>query len=701
MSYSSDPTDASSTVELGEERDDDSTTEQSILLAVSELFYPVYQKFFNKQDRYVRNLEKRLTKANINRPVEIYVSGALAIGTFVGAILGLVLGGMMYFLLNQGGAVLPVAPNSVIPFSQTAWMDALIAIGSALKAGIAIVIAGGSGALFGLFGAIGVASFYPSLRIYSRRREINLVMPDVIAFMYSLSVGGMDQLEIFEAVADSRDTYGEAAVEFQRVTQEMKYFNTDYQTAVQSVANGTPSEDLSKFLVDMLSIINSGGDMSAFLENQKEYYMQEVRRKQRNHLDTLEFFGEMYMSLSILPMVLLIILIIMALLGNPYPRLLMLTVYGLLPLLNLLFGFIIAIAKQDTVGNGTLDTSDSVVSEVSQEGSITDLGVVDTYANAEETATIFNDLRSLELRHKIGGVIRNPWGFFTKNPLTTLWFTVPIAGLTVAFLIAADVASINPTTIKNQAFMQTLYLFYVPVFMTALPVAAFYEWQRRKIGVITDTLTEDLRKLANTNETGQPLLEAIRITGEDNPSLLGREFRNIYKRVKFGTSLSPVLVEFNNRYKIPRLARTVKLVQKAQEASSHITDVLQTAAEVSENQDELLRERVSRTRVQVVIIAVTFLVFLGVMLILQEFFVQRMVKVIGGSESSQAALGDFDSVDPAFLKMLYFHAAVIQGICAGYISGYMQTGKLHSGVKYMLAYMLVAVLIWGGVMALL
>jgi len=61
----------------------------------------------------------------------------------------------------------------------------------------------------------------------------------------------------------------------------------------------------------------------------------------------------------------------------------------------------------------------------------------------------------------------------------------------------------------------------------------------------------------------------------------------------------------------------VKLISEAQEASSEITDVLTTAAQASENQDDIERNRISQTRMQVAIIVMTYVTLLGVMAILQ------------------------------------------------------------------------------------
>ncbi|OYR44466.1 type II secretion system F family protein, partial [Halorubrum sp. Ea8] len=172
---------------------------------------------------------------------------------------------------------------------------------------------------------------------------------------------------------------------------------------------------------------------------------------------------------------------------------------------------------------------------------------------------------------------------------------------------------------------------YVPAYLVLGPLALFHEWSQRSKRAITGKLSESLRKLSSANDTGQTLLESVQTVSETSTGQLAEEFEVIHAKVNYGMSLRDAMVEFNNTYAVPRLARTVKLISEAQEASSQITDVLTTAAQASENQDDIERERISRTRMQVAIIVMTYVTLLGVMAILQTQFVDVM-----GDLSSQA-----------------------------------------------------------------
>jgi flagellar protein FlaJ len=196
------------------------------------------------------------------------------------------------------------------------------------------------------------------------------------------------------------------------------------------------------------------------------------------------------------------------------------------------------------------------------------------------------------------------------------------------------------------------------------------------------------------------LLESLNVVSETSSGKLSDEFETMYAKVNYGTNLKDALREFNNKYHIPRLARTVKLISKAQEASSQIEDVLTTAAQASENQDDIDRDRKSRTRMQVVIIIMTYLTLLGVMALLKTQFLDVMAGLsaqasnAGGSGAVGGGGGFGGNVDTNMLSMLFFHAVTLQAILSSFIAGYIREVKLIAGVKFVVILSTIALAVW-------
>ena len=659
---------------------------------LADAFYPVYRLLFSESSDFVDDLEGKLTEARMADTVEIYIARALGIGTILGGLLWIV-GSLLGYALFRFGVLTPDMLSLGIPVASGQTAALLRALVVPATIGLAGIVFGSAGFTIGFGGLIGL----PYMRAGERKRNINILLPDAISFMYALSVGGLNQLEILRAMAEAEDTYDEIAREFQSIVNETEYFGTDYRNAIRKQSLETPSDALAQFLTDMLSIVNSGGDMESFLADKKDAHMRTAKQQQEMTLETLELFGEMYMTLSLFPLLLVIILVIMGMLGNADERLLYGTIYLLIPLIGSAFLVLVSTVKQDDPGDGYLQvTGDSDRQAASTSGGVTDLGVVEGFVGRFR---VFDRIKSGERAYRIKQVLKAPHLFFRDNPLFTLALTVPAALAVVGVAVATGRAPLAIQAWIDRPVWSTFIWAYVPIYLVCVPLAVFYEWNVYSRNAITSKLSTNLRKLSSANDTGQTLLDSIRTVADTSSGKLADEFEVMYAKVNYGVSLRGAFIEFNNRYHLPRLARTIKLITEAQEASSEITDVLRTAAQASENADDIERERVSRTRMQVAIILMTYLTLLGVMAILQTQFIDVMAGLTdqaagsgGGAASSGQEFGG--GVNPDLLSLLFFHAVSIQAVLAGLIAGYIRTAKITSGVKFVVVLQTIALAVW-------
>jgi flagellar protein FlaJ len=659
--------------------------------SLGDAFYPLYERLFTEDGDFVDDVETKLQEARMPDTVELYLSRALAIGVLTGLalwILGMLVGWGLFAL----GVISPETFSLGIPVGSEQTAETL----KQLAKPAAIVFSGVVFGSLGFAGGFGTLVAIPYSRASARKREINMLLSDAVSFMYALSVGGLNQLEILEAMAKAEDTYGEVAREFQSIVQETEYFGTDYRTAIRQQSLTTPSDELSQFLTDMLSIVNSGGDMQQFLDDKKEKHMRTAKQQQEVTLETLELFGEMYMTLSLFPLLLIIILVIMSMLGQAQQILLFGTVYGLIPLTGAGFLVLVATVKQDEPGDGFLRPSEGTkrLEEGHKEG-LRHMGLIESYVGE---FSIFDRIRNREGTIKTEELLRRPHLFFRDNPMYTLVITVPAALAVLGVALLQGAAPTGWSGMVDNPIWGTFIWIYVPVYIVTLPLTVFHEWNVRSRRTITRKLSDNLRKLSSANDTGQTLLESINTVATTSTGKLADEFEVMHAKVHYGMSLREALVEFNNKYHIPRLARTVKLISKAQEASSQITEVLTTAAQASENQDDIERERKSRTRMQVVIILMTYLTLLAVMAILKTQFLDVMSGLTqqsqgaGGGASGGPSFGG--GVDTNLLSVLFFHAVTLQAILSGFISGYIREADVRAGLKFVVILQTIALAVW-------
>ena len=655
--------------------------------ALTDAFRSLYDRLFDEDDRFVVDLQDTLAEARIDRTVEVYLARALAFGTICGVALWLfgvtVSVAILESSLVEVGALtgMTVPNETVLAIIEVGRIPFLV-----LSSGL-VLGAIGFGAVFGAYVA------RPYAEASRRRREINTLLPDAVSFMYALSIGGMSQIEIIRTMAQADDTYGEVSMEFRTILQETRYFETDYRSAIQKRAGQTPSTELSQFFTDMLSIIDSGGSMTDFLDDKKDIHFRHAKEEQEQTLETLELFTEMYITISLFPLLLIVILVILDMIGGSQRLLLLATVYVMIPGLGLAFLTLVSTVRTDEYGDGHLELEENVSQfDLGQDSGALDLGLVDQFTGGH---FIFDRIESQEGTNVAIEVLRNPHVFLRNNPYYTLAITIPASVVLVAIAIVTGSVAATPSGIVSQPVWSTLVYAYAPFFFICLPFAFFWEWNRRRRYAVLDGVSETLRKLASANATGLTLLESIKVVADTTPGKLGEEFETMYSKSNYGMHLKESLVVFNNKYRIPRLARTVKLIGKAQEISSQISTVLSTAAKATENQEDIERARKQQAMMQVSIIIMTYLTLLGVMVLLKSQFIDVMADVAASSGGTSGQGQSFGvSLDLNLLSLLFFHAVTLQAVLSGLICGYIRDANLASGAKYVVFLLTAALGAW-------
>jgi flagellar protein FlaJ len=668
--------------------------------ALADLFRPLYSRLFDDDGDTINELRKDLKMARIETPAEVYMSRVMGVGFFVGFSLLTITFLTGYVAIITG--VFQLGPIIGYPLPENPVIEFIIENKELIIVSITSPIVG----TFGAFASVFPAVFYPKLKKQGRKTEIERLMPDVISYMYALSVGGLNQMEIIEKVAESDDTYGEVSQEFRSIMLETEYLDSDYRTAIKNQIEVTPSSQLAQFMSDMLSILDSGGDMQSFLKDKQQKHIRLAKQKQEEGLETLELLGEIYMTVSLFPLLLIIILVIMSMMGEDVANRLYGIVYGLIPMIGVAFLVLIAVVKQDEVGDGELRHPEGAATY--SQTTITRFPVVSKYASKSK---LFNRAKRKEQTYQTIKILKNPHIFFREHPHFTIFLTVPAAA---AMLFASYQSGAIPTTyeaFKENYIIGTVVYFYIPMYIIFLPLAFFSFWKSRKVGSVTGNLSDTLRKLSSANDAGQPLLSSIRTVTQSSSGNLTRELTIVRSKVLYGARMKEALIEFNNKYKIPRLARIIKLITDAQETSEDITEVLSTAASTSENQDDIQRERKSKVRMQLVIIIVTYVILLGVMALLKIQFIEVMGELAsqaggGGSGAGAGAAGGENapgggntsqfgsSVDINLLSMMFFHAVILQAVISGFLGGYMRSNSLKSGIKYVIPLTTLALVVW-------
>ncbi len=228
---------------------------------------------------------------------------------------------------------------------------------------------------------------------------------------------------IFRSLSSRADIYGEVALEFRQIVRDADFFGYDVVTAINHLAETTPSEKLKDFIEDLLSVIESGGNVAEFLSLRVRVYQEEARFEQKQFLNLLSLVAESYVTLFVAgPLFLIIIMVVMGMMGGSAAVQLALVTYVILPVGSVLFIILINLL--------------SIKAEKTERYIRTRLlqtyGNIRIYKKTDED-TLFEQLKKYDQVRNFIYFVRNPLESFINNVNLTLYVTIPLAILYSVF----------------------------------------------------------------------------------------------------------------------------------------------------------------------------------------------------------------------------------------------------------------------------
>jgi flagellar protein FlaJ len=669
-----------------------------------------------RKDRYY-TLQKQLRQAHMAQTYEVYVSVAYLTSIIVGVISGL-LGLVLGFLL--GGTILRSINFSNPTGVSMPWLSGL---GEIIVVFIAMFILGAIGCII----TFTTFMLIPSFNASERKSKINKGLPSAVTFMYAMSKGGADIITIIRSLHEAESTYGEVSKEIGFIIRDMDYFGNDLRAAILNCVAQTPSDMLQDLLSNLLSVIDSGGDVTTYLNNKVEQYRMRVMQDQKSFLEILGLIAESYVTMFVAgPLFIIIMTSVMTIMNGGSPMILYLLVYAVLPIGSVMFIILISMLTPS-------DEAKSNLFEV-QVMSQYDTVPMEKPADPAKDKKNLADLNKVREGQKMKEFLANPLATIYKEPVKSLYISVPVAIIVVLLLMlivwpvmhavmpGAELFAPLSNATKAVSDMQhdimigkakangDIMSLYGPIIgffddfivyfliLSLAPLVYFYEMKNRRERKIAAEMPDFLKKLSSTNETGMTLTQSINLIANNNFGLLSAEVQKVHKDLQWGTDVSTALKKFANQLRTTTSTKVITLITKAASSSGDIKDVLNIAANDARLNEQTRRERSDGMLIYVVIIFISFVVFIYCVYTLTSSFIPVMATAAststGSSASSQQGATFIQAFNPDDYVRLFFHAALIQGLCAGMLAGQMGEGNWMSGLKYALIMVVLAYLLF-------
>jgi flagellar protein FlaJ len=525
---------------------------------------------------------------------------------------------------------------------------------------------------------------YPSIQKSSRATKINLLFHNVVSYMYAMRRGGTQMMIIFKSVAEKPEIYGEVAHEFRKIIRDTEYFGYDMLTAIRHLQETTPSDKLQDFLQDLLSVIESGGDVVEYLSTRVRLYQEEARYEQKGFLNTLQLVAEAYVTLFVAgPLFIIIIMVVMGFMSKAPVMQLSVVIYLLIPLGSLLFILFI-----DTI---------SIKSEkVERYTGMRRLNEFPDVRRVNRTGEekFFRQLERYHQVKKLKKFLRHPLEMFVLEPDRTFYVTVPLA---VAYLIFTYLTV--PQSLSFELYWDIVddQLLFA-LLAVLIPYSIFYQLWRNKVMGLEAGIPDFMDRLASINQVGLTLTQAISIMVKANLGLLTYEIRRIKRDIDWGANINDALFRFEERIRTPAIARTVTLITKASQMTGDIAQVLKIAARDAEMSEQLKQERAAEMFMYTVIIYIVFFVFLFVVLVIDVQFLSVLaelnIQAVNAPSMATTGALQLGNTPIQTLERLLYHGCLVQAFFSGLIAGEMGEGSLRAGVKHAAIMVIIAFVVF-------
>ncbi|MFP4655531.1 MAG: type II secretion system F family protein, partial [Methanohalobium sp.] len=509
------------------------------------------EKMKKKKKKYAR-LQLQLKQARIPTSYEMYISNAIfysVVSGLTGAILGILVSYMIIAVIG-----LPDNITNLTFGPSTAWLLNFKEVFLSLFIVVFTTITLG-GMTYALF------LVYPGFQAGERKRNIDSHLPYAVTFMYALSKGGMNIISVFDSLARSSDTYGEASKEVETIIREMDYFGHDLRTAISNVSEMTPSERFQDLLQNLLTVIDSGGSISKYFQDKSDKYLKKAIDDQKGFLETLGLLAESYVTAFVAgPLFIIIMGIMMTVMGSGSILMVYAVIYAVLPIGSVMFVVMISMMAPEDFGepahlqtteifdHGIPEIPSCLKPEYDENGQL----INETEEKRQKREHFDNFIKSKKcIKYK--NFLKNPLKPLFDKPILSIAVTSPVAIILLLIVMLSNMGTLYTTSETIDFLDDRLVL---TTYLIIVPLAVFHETKSRRQKKLEGNFPDFLKKLASTVETGMTLQESIKLMVKTDNEALSDETKKVWRDISWGMELNDALVRFANRLKTQVVARS-------------------------------------------------------------------------------------------------------------------------------------------------
>ena len=275
--------------------------------------------------------------------------------------------------------------------------------------------------------------------------------------------------------------------------------------------------------------------------------------------------------------------------------------------------------------------------------------------------------------------IKSPYETLCIYPDYTFILSLPVA---LIFLVFGFVRNWPNPIVDDVVFFSVL--------IALTPASLMYQKKMKHISKIEEYLPTFLRDISEMSRAGLTLSRSVATVSKGEYGELSQEINKMNKLMSWGVSFEEALLTFARKMNTALIGRSVALITQASKAGGKVSQVLEAAARDATEVKQLERERKGNMMVYLVIIYMSFFVFLFVIAMLSTTFVPTMATA--GQAATDAGAGSqfMGAFNPDLFIRIMFHASLIQGFFSGLVAGQMGEGATTAGLKHSIILSMIA-----------
>ena len=232
-----------------------------------------------------------------------------------------------------------------------------------------------------------------------------------------------------------------------------------------------------------------------------------------------------------------------------------------------------------------------------------------------------------------------------------------------------------------------------------LVVALPYLRGRKKIDEVEENIADALRQIAAVLRSGATFEVAVREIAVSDYGQLSKEFSRMLKEMEGGKSFVAAFESMALRVNSPFLEKVAIILSDAIKTGGRVADVLDELSEDVRKMYQIRKERVARTSMQFMFLAVSAAILgpflLGVSVGIAKFMVLTGADLVkSGTLSLQEFQKKVRNIRTAQEILTLF--VIIESILSGFMAAQMREGRITVGLVYAPIFLLLAYLSFVG-----